>query len=55
MAKITIDGKDFDTDQLSNEVKAQLVSLQFWDMELQRLQAEAAAYQTAQMQYARAL
>lgn len=55
MATITIDGKDYDTDTLPNEVKAQLVSLQFCDMELQRLQAEAAAYQTARMQYANAL
>ena len=55
MATITIDGKDYDTDTLPNEVKAQLVSLQFCNMELQRLQAEAAAYQTARMQYANAL
>ena len=55
MATITIDGKDYDTETLPNEVKAQLMSLQFCDMELQRLQAEAAAYQTARMQYANAL
>ena len=55
MATITIDGKDYDTHTLPNEVKAQLMSLQFCDMELQRLQAEAAAYQTARMQYTNAL
>jgi hypothetical protein len=55
MATITIDGKEYDADALSDEAKAQLVSLQFCDMELQRLQAEAASFQTARMQYARAL
>jgi hypothetical protein len=55
MANITIDGKEYDADALSDEAKAQLVSLQFCDMQLQRLQAEVAAMQTARMQYARAL
>ena len=55
MASITIDGKDYDADALSDDAKAQLISLQFCDMELQRLQAEAASFQTARMQYARAL
>ena len=55
MANITIDGKEYDTDTLSENAKAQLVSLKFCDGELQRLQAEAAALQTARMAYARAL
>ena len=55
MATLTIDGKDYDADALSNEAKAQIVSLQFCDMELQRLQKEAASFQTARSQYARAL
>jgi hypothetical protein len=55
MAKITIDGKEYDTDSLSNEAKAQLISLQFCDGQLQKLQAEAAALQTARVAYARAL
>lgn len=55
MATITIDGTEYDADALSDEAKAQLISLQFCDMELQRLQAEAASFQTARMQYARAL
>ena len=37
------------------EAKAQIVSLQFVDAELQRLQAKAAALQTARAAYARAL
>ena len=55
MAKIKIDDKEYDTDQLSGEVKANLVSMQFCDAELQRLQATAAALQTARMAYARAV
>ena len=55
MTTITIDNKDYDFDKLSDEAKAQLVSIQFCDQELQRLQAQAAAYQTARMAYAKAL
>ncbi len=55
MPTIKIDGKDYDLDQLSTEAKAQLASLQFVDAELARLQAQAAALQTARMAYAKAL
>lgn len=55
MPTITIDNKSYDLDQLSNEAKAQLSSLQFVDAELARLQAQAAALQTARNAYARAL
>lgn len=55
MPTIQIDGKDYDLDQLSNEAKAQLASRQFVDAELARLQAQAAALQTARMAYAKAL
>ncbi len=55
MPTIKIDNIDYDTDKLSEEAKAQLVSLQFCDQELARLQAQAAAYQTARMAYARAM
>ena len=55
MPTIKIDNIDYDTDKLSDEAKAQLVSLQFCDQELQRLQAQAAAYQTARQAYAKAL
>jgi hypothetical protein len=43
------------SDKLSDEAKAQLVSMQFCDQELARLQAQAAAYQTARQAYANAL
>ena len=52
---ITIDNKQYDLDTLSNEAKAQLISMQFCDQELARLQAQAAAYQTARQAYAKAL
>jgi hypothetical protein len=55
MPTIKIDNIDYDSDKLSDEAKAQLVSLQFCDQELARLQAQAAAYQTARMAYAKAL
>ena len=55
MPTIKIDNIDYDTDKLSEEAKAQLVSLQFCDQELQRLQAQSAAIQNARMAYAKAL
>ena len=55
MPIIKINNVDYDTDKLSDEVKAQLVSLQFCDQELARLQSQAAAYQTARIAYAKAL
>ena len=55
MTTINIDNIEYDTDKLSDDAKAQLISLQFCDQELQRLQAKAAAIQTARMAYAKAL
>lgn len=55
MPTITIDNKEYDLDSLSNEAKAQLASIQFVDAELARLQAQAAALQTARAAYANAL
>ena len=55
MTTIKIDDKEYDFDKLSEEAKAQLVSMQFCDQELQRLQSQLAAIQTARQAYARAL
>lgn len=55
MPTIKIDNVDYDTTNLSDDAKAQLVSLQFCDQELARLQAQTAAMQTARMAYAKAL
>lgn len=55
MAIITIDGKEYDSDKLSDQTKAQLINLQFVDSELRRLQAQAAVLETARQVYVRAL
>jgi hypothetical protein len=55
MSQITIDNKQYELESLSDDAKAQLASIQFVDSELARLQAHAAAYQTARMAYAKAL
>lgn len=55
MPKITIDGKDYDTDKLSDDAKAQLVSLQLTDKEISRLKIQLAIAQTARNAYAKAL
>jgi|TARA_B110000879_G_scaffold91388_1_gene125418 hypothetical protein len=55
MTKITIDEKEYETDDMSDEAKAQLQSLQFVDGEINRNQMKAAALQTARNAYAQAL
>ncbi len=55
MANITIDNINYDLDTLSDEARAQLVSLQFVDAELARLSAQTAVLQTARMAYSKAL
>ena len=55
MTTITIDNKQYDLDSLSSDAKTQLASIQFVDAELARLQAQAAALQTARNAYAKAL
>ncbi len=55
MATIKIDGKDYDTETLSDEAKNQLQSVQFVDQELARLKAQSAVLQTARIAYAKAL
>ena len=55
MAKVTIDDKEYETDDMSEDAQAQLVSLQFVNSELPRLQAKLAAMQTAASAYSVAL
>ena len=55
MTIITIDNVDYEVESLSEEAKAQLVSLQFVDQKLAQLNAEAAVYQTARVGYSNAL
>ena len=53
MSKITIDGRDYDVEEISENVKAQLTSLQFVDNEIKRLSAQIAVLQTARNAYGR--
>ena len=55
MAKITIDEKEYETDDMSDEAKAQLQSLQFVDNEILRAKLKTASLQTARNAYAQAL
>ncbi len=55
MTSITIDDIVYDLATLSAEAKAQLMSMQFVDQELARLQGQTAALQTARIAYAKAL
>jgi hypothetical protein len=55
MVKITIDEKEYETDDMSDEAKTQLQSLQFVQGELQRLQAKGAVLSTAGEAYSAAL
>ena len=55
MTTIKIDDKDYELEDLSDEAKNQLQSIRFVDQELMRLQAKAAALQTARNAYGRAL
>lgn len=55
MTTIKIDNKEYELESLSDTAKANLVSLQFVEKEIQHLQAQLAAFQTARMAYGRAL
>ncbi len=55
MPTLKIDNKEYDLDSLSDECKAQLASIQFVEQELVRLQAKAAALQTAKAAYLQGL
>ncbi len=55
MAKITINNKEYEFEQLSKEAQAQVTSLQFVEAELQRLQAQEAVLRTARNAYSRTL
>ena len=55
MTTITIDGKEYEYETLSDKAKAQLTSMQFVDNELARLQAQASVLQTARMAYSKEL
>jgi len=51
MNKVTIDEKEYDLDKLSDEAKNQLVSLQYIDQQLQKLNLETAILKMARLAY----
>ena len=53
MAKVKIDGNEYDVDSLNETVKANLSSLQFVQNEIQRLNAQIAVYKTAEAAYSK--
>ena len=55
MANITIDGKEYDLDKLSDKAKEQLASVQFVQNEVKRLEALLAVSRTASVAYSNAL
>lgn len=52
---ITIDGKAYALDDLSENARSQIVNLRVTDQEIARLQTQLAIAQTARAAYARAL
>jgi len=55
MPKITVDGVDYNSEDLSDNGKAQLASLQFLEVQMNKLKSEIAVYQTARSSYIAAL
>jgi hypothetical protein len=55
MPKITIDDIEYNSEDLSENGKAQLASLQFLEVQMTKLQSEIAVYQTARNSYVAAL
>lgn len=55
MPKFTVDGIDYNTEDLTENGRAQLASLQFLEGQMQKIRQEVAVYQTAQAAYAQAL
>ena len=55
MPKITIDQIEYHTEDLTENGRAQLASLQFLEGQMQKIRQEIAVYRTAQVAYAQAL
>jgi hypothetical protein len=52
---ITIDGKQYDPEQLSEETRKQLLHIQFCDQEISRLEFLLAAVRTARSGYSKSV
>jgi hypothetical protein len=55
MPKIKVGELEYNTEDLSDNGKAQLASLQFLEVQMQKLKNEIAVYQTARIGYVAAL
>ena len=55
MANVTIDGKEYDYDSLSDKAKATLSSIQYVQSELKRISAQASVLKTAESTYGNTL
>ena len=55
MPKITVDGVEYNTEDLSDNGKAQLASLQFLEVQMNKIKSEIAVYQTARNSYTASL
>jgi hypothetical protein len=55
MPQITVEGIEYNTEDLSDNGKAQLASLQFLEAQMNKLQNEIAVFQTAKAAYTVAL
>ena len=55
MNSITIDDKEYNLENLSEDAKQQLASLQFVQGELKRIEGQTAVYRTAYSAYSAAL
>jgi len=55
MPTLKIDGKDYDTEKLSKEVKVELARLRQCDQKIRQLEVDLAIAQTARKSYAMAL
>jgi len=55
MPKITFDGMEYNTEDLSDNAKAQIASLQFLEAQMAKIKSEIAVYETAKSTYIQAL
>ena len=55
MPKITLNDIEYNTEDLTENGKAQLASLQFLEAQMNKLKSEIAVYQTARNAYVNAL
>lgn len=55
MPKITVDDIEYNSEDLTDNGKAQLASLQFLEVQMNKINSELAVYQTARNAYVSAL